>query len=337
MILRSPGAAVLTAALFFSAVCGASAETQTLAVPDLQRIDTSADGRPVAVDRAGRVFKVRLSGDGIALEADGAVPDRGAPDDALPDGLVATHNSGLRAWLTEPTDRYRHAVLGDGIEAGGMTVAHPDGAHLSMSLPTDSVFEDRYPRFADMDDDGAPEILAVRAYQQAGGALVLIAPGDPSTPPKIVAEGPAIGTPNRWMNPAGSGDIDGDRRMEALVVITPHIGGTLTAYEWRGGALVVDHELFGFSNHAIGARELALSAVADLDGDGISEVIVPDIDRSDMTVVSFAGADPAVVARISPPGGVAHRVVVSDLDGDGRPEVTFGTGDRSVMVWKPQL
>jgi len=48
-------------------------------------------------------------------------------------------------------------------------------------------------------------------------------------------------------------------------------------------------------------------------------------------------AAPKVVAKISPASRVAHRLVVHDLDGDGRPELTWGSGDGTLVVWKPGL
>jgi hypothetical protein len=122
-----------------------------------------------------------------------------------------------------------------------------------------------------------------------------------------------------------------------LVVITPHIGGTLTAYEWQGDKLVVDHEFYGFSNHAIGSRWLGLSLVVDLNGDGIAEVVVPDANRDNMTIVSFAGVSPKNLKRIKPSGRITHRVVVHDLDGDTKPEITFATSDHEVVIWQPGL
>lgn len=332
-------AVVFAAAFSFgvSAVDPADAETWTMSVSNLARIDVGKDGRPMVIDQNGAAHLVSLVGNKVRLQPVSAETTAPLPEGALPDGVIATSKNGMKAWLDVPTRRYGHGVLGDAIEAGGLTVEHPNGVRHTLQLGDDTVFEDRFPRFADMDGDGEPEIILVKAYLNAGGALVLIAPGDADTPPRIVAEATPIGTPNRWLNPAGVGDIDGDGKPEALVVITPHIGGTLTAYEWRDIRLVIDHEIYGFSNHAIGSRELALSTVVDLDGDGVAEVVVPDAYRKDMTVVSFSGASPKIIARTSTSGQVAHRVVVHDLDDDNVPEITFATSDHNLIVWQPGL
>ncbi len=332
-------AVVFAAAFSFAAFLSgqAHAEIWTLSVSGLSRIDVAKDGAPIVIDNAGARYLVRLVDDKIVLQSHTPVEKTETPIDALPDAVVGVGKDGITAWLSLPTARYGHGVLGDAIEAGGLTIEHSGGARHTLRLDDDAVFEDRLVRFADMDGDGEPEILLVKSYLNAGAALVLIAPGDPQTAPIIAAEASAIGTPNRWLNPAGVGDIDGDGKPEALVVITPHIGGTLTAYEWREDRLVIDHEFYGFSNHAIGSRELGLSAVADLNGDGIAEVIVPDTSRNDMTIVSFAGAAPKVLAKISPPGRIAHRVVIQDLDDDMKPEIIFASSDHKLVIWQPGL
>lgn len=333
-VLCLTGAVIFMAA--FSLASHASAEVKTLPVPNgISSIEQDQDGNPAVIDGNGARHVVTLKSGSIHLERAGPASGTDLPEGSLPDAVIATSANGDRAWLAAPTKRYRHGVLGDGIEAGALVYEAKDGAKRTLTLNEDAVFEDRYARFADMDGDGVQEILVVKAYENAGGALVLI---DPSRDPlAITAEADAIGTPNRWLNPVGMGDVDGDGRAEVLVVITPHIGGTLTAYEWRGDRLVKDHAIYGFSNHAIGARELALSAVEDLDGDGIAEAIVPSASRRVMTVVSFTGADPDVVAKVAAAGGVAHRLVVHDLDGDQRPELVWGSGDGSVVIWQPKL
>lgn len=320
-------------ALSFNA--GANGNVTGVVMPGISALELSAQGAPIVVDGAGERHLVGLFGHKVTLTPAATTNPPSLPEDAIPDAEVVVSPTVDRAWLGAPTKRYGHAVLGDAIEAGALYLGRPDGPLLSLILDDDAVFEDRYPRFADMDGDGTSEILLVKSYLNAGGALVLI---DPKISPlSITAEADAIGTPNRWLNPVGVGDVDGDGRPEALVVITPHIGGTLTAYEWKGDRLVKDHEIYGFSNHAIGSSELALSAVADIDGDGVPEVIVPNASRRGMTIVKFDGKKPRVVATISVRDRISHRLVVYDLNDDGRPELIWGEADGTLVVWQPDF
>lgn len=327
------GAVGILTALSFAV--HASGTVLTVPMPGISAIETDVEGVPIVVDGAGGRHLVTMIGGKIVLKPAADRTDRVLPYDSLPDAEVAVSPSVDRAWLGAPTRRYAHGVLGDDIEAGTLYLSRGDGPVLTLTLDGEAVFEDRYPRFEDMNGDGDLEILVVKAYQHAGAALVLIDPD--VTPLSITAEADAIGTPNRWLNPVGVGDVDNDGRPEALVVITPHIGGTLTAYEWHGSRLVVDHEIHGFSNHQIGSRELALSAVRDLDGDGIAEVIVPDGSRRAMQIVRFDKSKPEVIANVSAAARVAHRLVVYDLDRDGRPELVWGAEDGTLVVWQPAL
>ncbi|MEK9965183.1 MAG: hypothetical protein VW582_02335 [Rhodospirillaceae bacterium] len=80
--------------------------------------------------RDGTVRRVILDDGKLALasspEARTATGAR--PPDILADGEL-THGTRdiVRAWLTDPTDRYRHAVLGDAVEAGGLALEGMNG------------------------------------------------------------------------------------------------------------------------------------------------------------------------------------------------------------------
>jgi len=306
---------------------------------------TQALPAAVATMTAAETSLLLRMADGRTLRAsldDGAIhlsPTRShaAPKPALsplPDTVVTTGARGIdKAWFIEPTSRYGHGVLGDAIEAGGIA-ARLTGGHIAvLRLGLESVFEDRLPRLADLDGDGRDEILAVRSYLDRGAALTAIAPkGDRLA---IVAEAAPIGRANRWLNPVGVGDFDADGRLEAAVVITPHIGGTLTLYEWSGDKLTVEHEAFGFSNHAIGSRELTLAAVADMDGDGTPDIVLPDAARETLEAVTFKGGDMQTLFEVPIPGRLAGPVAATDLDGDGKPEIAFILAGNLLVVANP--
>ncbi len=215
----------------------------------------------------------------------------------LPDGVVARGTGTLRAaWLTGPTRRYDHGVLGDDIEASGITVELAGGEIMSLELAPEAVFEDRVPRLVDLDGDGSDEVLVVKSHRDSGAALALVAPAGGRL--AVIAEGEPIGQPYRWLNPVGVGDFDGDGRIETAHVETPHIGGTLVLSRLIGGRLVSVRRVGGFSNHRMGSRELGLSMVLDADGDGVPDLAVPDDSRTSLRIVSFAGGRFRELARI---------------------------------------
>ncbi|PIW28932.1 MAG: hypothetical protein COW30_06280 [Rhodospirillales bacterium CG15_BIG_FIL_POST_REV_8_21_14_020_66_15] len=252
----------------------------------------------------------------------------GAP---MPDEVVVAGTRNIRAaWYRRPTERYGHGVLGDAIEAGGLALRLQGGSLEILDLTTQAVFEDRAPRIVDIDGDGVDEILAVKTYTKAGAALAVIETSDRGL--RQAAESEPIGQPYRWLNPVGVGDFDGDGRREVAAVVTPHLGGTLTLYEWRGERLAAEHAAPGFSNHEIGSREQGLSDVADMDGDGIPDLIVPDAARRNLRVVTFAFGTFRQLAEVLNAEPIDLAVLAQDLDGDGRAEAVLAPGGRLKVV-----
>ena len=199
-----------------------------------------------------------------------------ASDSNAPDGAISKGNKNIRAaWLTDPTRRYRHGVIGDAIEAGGLAVETRTCANQSLALEKISVFEDRVARLVDMDGDG---------------------------------------------------------KMEIAAVVTPHIGGTLTLYEFHNGRLTKDGDAFGYSNHTIGSRQLGWSAILDVNGDGVPDMAVPSANRRTLRAVSFAGGF-SELTSVPVGGKLATAIITADLDGDGKNEILYGLeNDRLKMI-----
>ena len=332
------GAALIVFVVAGSDTLAETAKVWQMPMPGVQQIKIDAAGRPIVVDGAGGHHRLRMSGGQLVI--DPAQPDERPtlPKNALPDAEIATSMNGLTAWLSDPTTRYAHAVLGDDIEAGSLSVRYSDGSVKKLVLHEDEVFEDRYPRFYDINGDDRDEILVVRSSQFGGAALVVVDPGSADGDgSEIIAAADEIGLANRWLNPLGAADVDGDGRTELLVVVMPHLLGLLGVYEMKDTTLVPEQGQPGFSNHGYGSYELALSALADMDGDGISDAILPDARRRELRVVRFTRGAPEVIARYPAGGSIEHRVLTYDLDGDGALEVITATSKDHIVVWKPTL
>ncbi len=318
LILTLGPAAAMEARVRTLEVNGAVAFVRAVATPE----------GPMVVIEDGRGVHHRLAMDvrGVLtlspLAATPVPPAR--PPGMVPDGWVTRGSRNIAAvWLSGPTDRYDHGALGDGIEASGLEVELKGGRRLTLTLKDPSVFEDLSPRLADLDGDGDDEVLVIRSYQDAGSALAMIEAGADGI--AIVAETPPHGFANRWLNPVGVADFDGDGVNEVALVRTPHIGGTLMLFELKDGKLVRDHAATGFSNHINGSRELGMSAVGDINGDGVPDMVIPDTALLSLRVVTFAGGQLKELARVSLGGErVATAIVLADLDGDKRPEAVFG-------------
>lgn len=236
----------------------------------------------------------------------------------LPGGSVARASRGdIRgAWYARPTGRYQHGVLGDSIEGGALSVVTNDGTRLELVLPGSHVFEDLTPRIADLDGDGRNEVVTIRSSLDRGSAVAVygLAGG------KLVERGATaeIGKANRWLSIAGIADYLTDGVLHIAFVETPHIGGTLKFARFSGGRLsVAARTIPGVSNHVIGSSRLSMSASADIDGDGVTELAVPSADRRSLVI--FSGG--RIVVRPAPRqilGAIRYtggRFVTSGADG----------------------
>jgi hypothetical protein len=231
--------------------------------------------------------------------SDAMPPLAEAPRGALPGSRMQTAGP-LTVFLSEPRTDYRHGALGDGVEAGRVTISErqPLGGHQTSARPvpvktdqvgagTDAVFEDREPRLADLDGDGTPEILVVKSYRDKGSALAVIGRREGAW--TILAETPPTAEPMRWLNPAAVADFDGDGKPDIALVRAPHRDGVLQLWTWDAGKLTLKHEAAGYSNHAFGSAALDLAAAVDLDGDGRPALAVPTLDRGSLAILSFKG------------------------------------------------
>lgn len=267
---------------------------------------------------------------GSTLKAPGE--GRRAPN-GLPDGRVASRSSGdiVRAWYTQPTRRYRHGILGDAVEAGGLKVKLRDGRTVELSLPTSQVFEDRTPRLVALDRSGRNKVVTLLSSRSQGASIAVF--GIRKGEIALISKTPFIGRSNRWRNIAGIADYNGDGYPEIAEVVTPHIGGTLKFWTWRANRLKQVASTRSFSNHAIGSREQRLSATADFDRDGLPDLAVPSSDRRSLVLVGFSkgsgGRKLKQIAKITLPAAISRPVIARRSGG----KTTLSVGLNNGSVW----
>jgi len=249
-------------------------------------------------------------------------------DSRLPDGIVSKGDNDIaQAWLTRPTDRYAHGILGDAIEAGGLAVKTRSGAVLELVLPDELVFEDRQARLHDLDGDGRDEIIVVLASVTEGGALAIYGVREG----KLVklAQTPHIGRSNRWINPAEFADLDGDGRIEITAVWKPHLARELQAWRYADGRLSHVTTIEGYSNREIHSPVQDLSEVVRL-SDGRTALAISTPGYDGIAFVVLKDGKFAEVARLPAGGKITSPVT---LDEKGR-QLEFATGQkkRSVVI-----
>ena len=289
----------------------------------LDRVFLDDETGSVKVEAGGRFFRVTTNQEGLGLQPTSGPAEAPRPSDIIPHGKIAVGNNDIAmAWLADGTERYAHGVLGDKIEASAVRVLTASRAPVDFVLREDSVFEDVAPRLLDVDRDGRDEILVVRSHHEAGASLLLLGlRGD-----RLVrlAESQAIGTPNRWINPVGAADFDGDGLIEIAAVETPHIGGQLLIYKIDGRRLREVARFVGYTNHVAGSAELGLSAIFDVNGDGKSDIVLPSQDRRELRAVTFAKGTLATLESVKLHRAVTTALIVADVDRNGALDIVFG-------------
>jgi len=244
-----------------------------------------------------------------------------APADALPDGRIATSESGdlRQAWFAQPTRRYAHGVLGDAVEAGSLVAVTVSGNRVDAVLPEHQVFEDITPRIADLDGDGSNEVIAIRSSTSGGAAVAIY--GLVKGALQLRGAGTENGRANRWLNIAGLVPR-ADGGLTLYGVRTPHIGGRLFALDFRSGTVSERNDIAtDVSNHIIGSRELGMSAVGMFGGR--VELVLPSQDRRRLR---FALADRADIPL---PGAIDKAITLVE----GR--VITATEDGTLIIVSP--
>jgi hypothetical protein len=183
-------------------------------------------------------------------------------------------------------------------------------ARLALSPP--AVFEDRVPVLGALDGSARAGIVLTRASPERGAAVVVLGWRDPGL--AVLAEGPAG---QRWVHVLAVGDLSGGAAPEVAAVRSPHQGGILSAFARRGGQLVAVANAAGYSTHVAGSRNQDQGLLADFDGNGRLEAVVPR--QGHQAVVGLEVAGHRFVERWSAElrSPMLSNLVAADLDRDG--------------------
>ena len=299
---------------------------------DTQYVDLQQhDEHLLGLYKNGAAHTLRLHQGKLLTEDFTLEPLTGRPEDILADGRVVNGDGKIRrAWLGGPSNRYRHGVMADDIEATRLYAELENQQIVFLELPAHMVFEDRFPRLADFDSDNETELIVIQTDVNSGAGIAIY--GLQGHELVLEAASKTIGIPNRWLNIVGVEDFNGDHAREIAAVITPHIGGKLTLFQQQGAMLVPIAMQSGYSNHEYGSRELGMSAVLDINADGIKDLAVPDTRRKDLILLSARNNQLERVREIDNHTIIKSGIYTVQLDSDEPLEVVYLLEDNTLKV-----
>ena len=197
------------------------------------------------------------------------------------------------AQYARPTEKYGHGILGDKIEAEKLVVVM-DSIFYEHTLQSEFVFEDIRPRLYDVDGDAQLEFITIRTHVSKGAGIVIYKVRDAELVEYTHVE--EIGVPFRWLNIVAMDDLDNDGTVEIAWIQTPHIGGILKIADIQEGTLKVLADRSQYSNHAIGERNLCLSALTAQSNEKV--LYIPNQNRSQITGFTFENNDLKIKEKI---------------------------------------
>lgn len=250
----------------------------------------------------------------------------------LPDARILFDENGRLLFLTDPTNRYGHGVLGDALEAGSITLLETSpelGLLTQIFIPAPQVVEGIQPLWLDWNGDGRREIIVTVSDAAQGARIQLY-----NEAGQRLAQGPAIGQGGRWRHQIAVAPFGPAEEMELAAVLTPHIGGVVEFYRWQGDRLDVVAQLPGYTSHVIGTNNLDMALAGDFNGDGRVELLLPTQDRTRLGGVQRTADGAAAVYEVSVGGEVVTNLAGVTL-ASGETAVGVGRDDNTLRIWQP--
>jgi hypothetical protein len=259
---------------------------------------------------------------GSALEVDPRF------EDLIPQARVVEAPDASRLVLAGPTQRYAHGVLGDDVEASSVAIQDAVGTMRFIEVADDEVIEGLSPLLADLDGDGSSEVVVTVSTPEVGARLVAY-----DLDGTVAGRSDAIGQGFRWMHQIAAAPLVEDGDVEIIAVRTPHIGGIVEAYRLVDGRLELVASLPGYSSHRLGSPNLDMALLADVDGDGQLDIVVP---TQDMTTLGVLARSPDGLAEIGslPLDGRLTTNVAATADADGALVFAAGTEDGRLRIFR---
>ena len=254
------------------------------------------------------------------------------PVNGLPDARILVDEQDRLLFLTDPTTRYDHGVLGDAIEAGSITLVEtlPEIKVLQkiiIDLP--AVIEGIAPIWADFDGDSQREVIVTLSDASLGARVVVYAEDGSQ-----LAASAAFGSGYRWRNQLAAAPTAPGGGLELVDVLTPHIGGVVEFFRLVEGRLEIIAQLAGVTSHVIDTRNLDMGLAGDFDGDSRVEVLLPTQELTHLVAIQHTPGSARLVWTLAAQGLISTNLAAVTHP-DGAISLGIGTEDARLRIWGP--
>jgi hypothetical protein len=222
--------------------------------------------------------------------------------------------------LSDPVGRGGQGVLGDDLEASSVTVVGLRSQALEwrgrFMLPPPAVFETLVPVLAPV--SLTPRMIGVlltKSTPSHGASIVVLTWSDGRL--MQLAEESSAGQQQRWIHVIGSAEVSASGIPDIIAVTGPHARGVVSAYRRSGVALIRVVSASGYSSHVVGSRNLDQAVIADFDGDGRPEVVLPRLSRDGLVGLQPEGPRFLEKWSLELRSPVQSNLVAADVDSDG--------------------
>lgn len=250
--------------------------------------------------------------------------------DALPDARLLVDEKERIILLTGPTEKYDHGILGDNIEASSITIVDTitkPNISTVISIPEGNVIEGIAPIWTDLDGDGSREIIVTLSNEEEGARLVVLDEnGD------LLAEGRAAGSGYMWRHQIAVAPFGPDGEKRIADVLTPHIGGIVELYKWKGDELTITSSLSGYSSHLAGSANMDMAIAGNFDEDENTELLVPLQNYEELAVLEENNDGLQVVDELELDGRVNTNTAAVSYGYD-RFAIGIGTDNNTLTIW----
>ncbi len=311
--------------------------TSTAELPPGAPPAVTVDGERLRIPNGGSALTHPLETPSgiISIGSDGAFtarPGEAPGITALPDGRIVENSEGAMAVLTSPSSRYEHGVLGDELEAEGMSVLkRKNGGYIldrEITPESGGVFEGIAPFWFDTEEGQA---LAITESVDGRGSRVSVYAPDGN----LISAGPFFDEPQKWRHLIAAGPFGPNGETELVATRTPHLEAITEFYRLNGetGDIELVATGDGYPTHTIYSRNLDAARAGDFDDDGAWELLAPNDNYNGLAAVRHTENGVETAWEI-PLGGTLASNIASTTDEEGRIAIAAGTLEGNLRIWR---